>query len=71
MLCEEGPANKTKQKLYEQTLFFQVDGVDDLKKVQLMELAMIKGTFRDNSSTTPTKVHQQQQGRSLIWTGKT
>ena len=29
---------------------FQIEGEDDLKKKQLMELAIINGTYRDNSN---------------------
>jgi hypothetical protein len=29
--------------------FFQADGEDELKKRQLMELAIINGTYRDSS----------------------
>ena len=32
------------------TIFFQSEGEDDLKKKQLMELAIINGTYRDNSN---------------------
>ena len=31
---------------------FQPEGEDDLKKMQLMELAIINGTFRDNKLIT-------------------
>lgn len=35
-------------------MYFQADGEDDLKKRQLMELAIINGTYRD-STTKPGK----------------
>ena len=31
-------------------LFLQAEGEDDLKKMQLMELAILNGTFRDHKS---------------------
>lgn len=35
---------------YELSIYFQADGEDELKKRQLMELAIINGTYRDSSS---------------------
>lgn len=35
--------------------FFQPDGEDDLKKRQLMELAIINGTYRDTSKPATTQ----------------
>ena len=32
------------------TLLIKIEGEDDLKKKQLMELAIINGTYRDNSN---------------------
>lgn len=36
-------------------LIFQADGEDELKKRQLMELAIINGTYRDSSTKSATR----------------
>lgn len=53
---------------------FQPDGEDDLKKRQLMELAIINGTYRDTSkpnstqTTTPSAARKSGvgNGQSLV-----
>lgn len=34
-------------------VFFQPEGEDELKKMQLMELAILNGTYRDNKFIVP------------------
>lgn len=46
-----------KQPQFEQNvkriLIFQPEGEDDLKKMQLMELAILNGTYRDSKLVNP------------------
>ena len=45
---------------------FQPDGEDDLKKRQLMELAIINGTYRDTTKPTTTQSTQPSVSRKSV-----
>lgn len=44
---------------------FQPDGEDDLKKRQLMELAIINGTYRDTTKPSPTVAQPSASSRKF------
>lgn len=45
-------------ELTEQFIYFKAEGEDELKKKQLMELAIINGTYRDGSKIQQNKMNQ-------------
>lgn len=50
--CRHGHAALTKKKKILNLSSLQAEGEDNLKKMQLMELAILNGTYRDNNIKT-------------------